>query len=135
MNQYMNNYGKGFQHYKEQSVNTMMKSEMLFLLYDEIIKKMNKAKILANNNDYANFEVEIDKTRKIVLYLIDTLDLKYAVSKNLSRMYEFFIYELSRLNASRNLKIIDEIIPLVTDLRETFKEADRLSRQQNTAIR
>ncbi|WP_324824509.1 flagellar export chaperone FliS [Sinanaerobacter sp. ZZT-01] len=135
MNQYMNNYGKGFQHYKEQSVNTMTKSEMLFLLYDEIIKKMNKAKILANNKDYANFKVEIDKTRKIVLYLMNTLDLKYAVSKDLSRMYEFFNYELSRLSASRNLKIIDELIPLVIDLKDTFKEADRLSRKQKVVAK
>lgn len=135
MNQYMNNYGKGFQHYKEQSVNTMTKSEMLFLLYDEIIKKMNKAKILVNNKDYANFKVEIDKTRKIVLYLMNTLDLKYAVSKDLSRMYEFFNYELSRLSASRNLKIIDELIPLVIDLKDTFKEADRLSRKQKVVAK
>jgi len=131
----MNNYGKGFQHYKEQSVNTMTKSEMLFLLYDEILKKMNKAKILANNKDYTNFKVEIDKTRKIVLYLMNTLDLKYAVSKDLSRMYEFFNYELSRLSASRNLKIIDELIPLVIDLRDTFKEAERLSRKQKVVAR
>ncbi|WP_206459595.1 flagellar export chaperone FliS [Anaerovorax sp. IOR16] len=131
MNTYANNYEKGFQHYKEQSVFTMTKGEMLILLYDEIVKKLNKAKILANNKDFANFEVEIDKTRKIVLYLINTLDLKYAVSTNLSRLYEFFIFELSRLNASRNLAIIDEMIPLIIDLRDTYKEADRLARKQS----
>lgn len=132
MNNYTNNYEKEFQHYKEQSVNTMTRGEMLYLLYDEIIKKMNKAKILAEHKDYKNFEVEIDKTQKIVLYLINTLNRKYAVSQNLSKLYEFITFELSRLRASRNLAIIDDIIPLVVDLRDTFKEADRLAKQQST---
>lgn len=130
MNNYTNNYEKEFQHYKEQSVNTMTRGEMLTLLYDEIIKKMTRARILAEHKDYKTFEEEIDKARKIVLYLINTLNQKYTVSQNLSKLYEFITFEFSRLRASRNLEIIDEIIPIVKDLRDTFKEADRLANGQ-----
>ena len=36
-------YQNGYQQYKMQSVNTMTRSEMLLLLYDELIKRLNRA--------------------------------------------------------------------------------------------
>ena len=43
-------------------------------------------------------------------------------------MYEFFLYELSRLEAGRKKEIIREIRPLVVQLREAFQEADKMTR-------
>ena len=34
---------RGFQQYKEQSVNTMTQSELLLLLYDELFKRLTQA--------------------------------------------------------------------------------------------
>ena len=35
---------RGFQQYKEQSVNTMTQSELLLLLYDELFKRLTDRK-------------------------------------------------------------------------------------------
>lgn len=125
---YTNNYQKELQSYREQAINTMGKGELLTLLYDEIIKKLGKAKLRLENGDQAGFNTEIDKTRAIVLYLSNTLNHKYPISANLFRLYDFVMYELSRLSASRNTEIINEIIPIITELRDAFKEADRMTR-------
>jgi flagellar protein FliS len=42
-------------------------------------------------------------------------------------MYDFFLYEIARLRAGRNKEIVQELKPLVAELRDAFKEADRTS--------
>lgn len=115
----------GYQHYKEQSVSTMTSGEMLLLLYDELLKRLLRAELALKKPDYALFDQSVTRATEIVRYLKDTLDMQYEISHELSRMYDFFIYELSRINASRNPDIIAELKPLVEDLREAFREASK----------
>jgi len=124
----MTGYNIGLQAYKEQTVNTMTPGEMLILLYDEMLKRLKKAEILAKNKDFDGFEAEAKHVQEIVTYLNASLDRKYPISKNLAAMYDFFTYQLIRLIAGRNLTLIKEMIPLIEDLREAYREADRLSK-------
>ena len=118
-------YQNGYQQYKMQSVNTMTHSEMLLLLYDELIKRLTRAQIALGNKDYDLFEKSVQRSREIVRYLDETLNMEYSISYELRRMYEFFLYELSRLQAGRNSAVVDELKPLVGDLRDAFKEASK----------
>lgn len=124
----MNNYG--FQQYKEQSVNTMTSGEMLILLYDEIIKRLTRAEFALQQKNYTLFDASALRAEEIVKYLIDTLDRRYPISNELMRLYQFFLYELTRIRAGRNIEVINELKPLIADLRDTFKEADKLSGQK-----
>ena len=105
----MNQYTIELQAYKEQAINTMTPGEMLILLYDEAVKRLRRAKLLANNSDFENFDKEIKRAQEIVTYLNDALDRRYAISNELTRMYNFFHYQLARITASRNLVLIDEL--------------------------
>ena len=71
--------------------------------------------------------MDMNSTRstEIVRYLSKTLNMDYQISYELRRMYEFFLYELSRLQAGRNSTVIQELKPLVTELRDAFKEASK----------
>ncbi|MCL1982331.1 MAG: flagellar export chaperone FliS [Clostridiales bacterium] len=124
----MTAYGIGLQEYKEQAVNMMTPGEMLILLYDEIVKRLKKAEMLAKNSDFANFENEIKRAQDVVAYLNNALDRRIEISKNLAQLYSFFNYQMARITAGRNLHLIDELIPLVEDLRDTYKQADKLSK-------
>lgn len=90
-------YQNGYQQYKMQTVNTMTRSEMLLLLYDELIKRLNRAQIALDDKNYDLFEKSVKRSREIVDYLNRTLNMEYRISYDLRRMYEFFLYELSRL--------------------------------------
>lgn len=118
-------YQNGYQQYKMQSVNTMTRSEMLLLLYDELIKRLTRAQIALGDKNYDLFEKSVQRSRDIVHYLDQTLDMEYQISYELRRMYEFFLFELSRLQAGRNPVVVDELKPLVADLRDAFKEASK----------
>jgi len=126
----MTPYGIELQAYKEQAITTMTSGEMLILLYDEIIKRLKKAEILAKNSDYEKFEIEVKHAQDIVNYLNASLDMKFPISRNLKQLYDFFNYQLIRLVAGRNLSLIGEVVPLVDELREAYREADKLSKKQ-----
>lgn len=117
-----------FEQYKRTSVNTMTKGELLVLLYDEAIKKMNLSKILIENKDYDNANISLEKCRKIFNHLIVTLDDKYPLSKDLAEMYMFFNKELIMASSKKSIQNIDNILPLVKDLRNTWEEADKISK-------
>lgn len=123
----MMNYG--YQQYKTQSVETMTKGEMLVLLYDEINKRLLRAGTYFEKGDIDLFEADVQRAIDIVNYLIKSLDRKYPISNDLYRLYDFMTFELMRLKSGRNLDLIDDIIPLVKDLSESFKEADRLTKK------
>ena len=118
-------YQNGYQQYKMQSVNTMTRGEMLLLLYDELTKRLTRAQIALNDKNYDLFDRSVQRSREIVRYLDDTLNMEYSISYELRRMYEFFLFELSRLQAGRNSAVVDELNPLVAELRDAFKEASR----------
>lgn len=116
-------YQNGYEQYKMQSVNTMTRGEMLLLLYDELIKRLTRAQIALENKDYDLFDKSVRRSKEIIQYLDKTLNMEYEISYELRRMYEFFLYELSRLQAGRNSAVIQELKPLVAELRDAFKEA------------
>lgn len=117
-----------FEQYKKTSVNTMTKGELLILLFDEAIKKLNQSKILMENNDFDNANVNLEKTRKIFNHLIVTLDDQYKLSQELSEMYMFFNSQIIIASSKKSTKYIDDILPIVKDLRNTWVEADKIAR-------
>ncbi|WP_312447448.1 flagellar export chaperone FliS [Lacrimispora sp.] len=117
----------GYQNYKAQAVNTMTPGEMLGLLYDELLKRLTRAELALEKKDYALFDQSMQRSNDIVNYLKNTLDHKYEISSELKRLYNFFLYEFSRISAGRNPKVIAEVRPLIAELRDAFKEAQRLS--------
>ena len=115
----------GYQQYKAQSINTMTPGELLMLLYDELIKRLTRAEIALKNQNYEVFDESIIRCREILRYLDDTLDMQYPISHDLHRLYDFFSYELSRVQAGRNEKVLAEVKPRLTDLRDTFRQAQK----------
>ena len=118
-------YQNGYEQYKMQSVNTMTSGEMLLLLYDELLKRLARAQVALEDENYDLFNQSVQRSKEIVQYLDFTLNMDYKISYELRRMYEFFLFELSRLQAGRKVAVIQELKPLVGDLRDAFKEASK----------
>lgn len=115
----------GYQQYKEQSVMTMTQGELLLLLYNELLKRLKRAGLALDTADFQLFEQSVQRCVEIVQHLKDTLNYNYTISTELGNMYDFFLFELSRLKAGRHKTIIDELQPLVKDLQEAFETAGR----------
>ncbi len=118
-------YQNGYEQYKMQSVNTMTSSEMLLLLYDELMKRLARAQVALEDENYELFNQSVQRSKEIVQYLNHTLNMNYKISYELRRMYDFFLFELSRLQAGRRVTVIQELKPLVGELRDAFREASK----------
>ncbi len=121
---------RGYQQYKQQSVNSMTAGELLLLRYDELVKRGTMASIALEKEDFPTFESAIDRCVDIISYLDETLDHKYPISKDLSRMYEYFTYQLGRIRIGRNKKELEALRPMLADLRDTFHTAEKSSSGQ-----
>lgn len=112
-----------YQKYKEEAVMTMTQGEMLLLLYDELMKHLTAAELMGKTQKYDEFSIHVEKSKKIIQYLKDTLDHQYPISRELYRMYDFFLVELSRIQAARKPDEIERIKLLVEDFRDAFRQA------------
>ncbi len=117
----------GYNRYKEQSIYSMSGPELLFLIYDEAIKRLTRAEISLDDKNYADFEDCLTRTSKIVRYLKDILDMSQPISYDLRRIYEYLIYDLSRVKAGRERRRdeIGRIRHILSELKEAFEGANK----------
>ncbi|MGN0623399.1 MAG: flagellar export chaperone FliS [Oscillospiraceae bacterium] len=123
----MNPYKK----YQEQSVATMTQGEMLNLLYETCSKRLNAGVMYIEEKRYDLANENLQKAQRIITYLNNTLDRKYEISQNLSSLYDYFNEQIIKGNIHKDTAVIKEIIPMIDDLGKTFKQAEKLARQQN----
>ena len=116
---------RGYQQYKQQSINSMTPGELLLLLYDELVKRATMASLALEKQEYPLFEAAIDRCVDIVNYLDETLDHQYPISRDLSRMYEYFTYQLGRIKIGRNQKELEKLRPMLAEMRDAFHEAEK----------
>ena len=116
---------RGYQQYKQQSINSMTPGELLLLLYDELVKRATMASLALERQEYPMFEAAVDRCMDIVNYLDETLDHKYPISRDLSRMYEYFTYQLGRIKIGRNQKELEKLRPMLAEMRDAFHEAEK----------
>jgi len=103
----------------------MTQGELLLLLYDELVKRLLRCDLALEQKDYDLLDASVDRALDILHYLDDTLDRKYPISGQLHRLYDYFGYELNRVKVGRNKTELDKIRPMVSDLRESFRTADK----------
>ena len=116
---------KGFQQYKEQSVNTMTQGELLLLLYDELYKRLSQAELMLDQQNYPVYEASIARAVAIIDYLDSTLDRQYPISGNLAQLYEYFTYELGRAKIGRRKEVLSHVKSTVGELRDAFRQAQK----------
>ena len=121
---------QGYQGYKEQGISDMTPGELLLLLYDELVKRLVRAGLALDKKDWPLFDASVDRGLDILRYLDDTLDMQYPISRNLNRLYDYFSYELNRVKAGRNRTELERVRTMVSELRDSFREAHKTTMQQ-----
>ena len=117
-----------YQRYQQQSVMTMTPGEMLLKLYDEVITQLTAVRQFNEEKDYEKSNASLKKAQRIIRYLDQTLDPQYEISGSLSALYDYFIRRLVEANLHKDNGPIDEVLPMISDLRDTFAQADKNSR-------
>ena len=116
--------------YKQNSVTTASPGELTLMLYNGCIKFIVKAKhaVEAKNIEERNYNIQ--RAQAIVSEFIATLDMKQDISKQMLPLYEYMNRRLSEANIKNSVEILSEVEGLVTELRDTWKEVIKITRQQ-----
>ena len=117
----------GYNRYKEKSIYSMSGPELLLLVYDEAIIRLSRAEHSLEDKNYKDFDDCINRVTKIVRYLTDILDMEQPIAWDLKRIYDYLVFDLSRVRAGRERQEseIGRIRHILSELREGFDGASR----------
>ncbi|MDD4549624.1 MAG: flagellar export chaperone FliS [Syntrophomonadaceae bacterium] len=114
---------QAYDNYKRATVETAAPGKLLLMLYDGAIKNIDNAKKAINSKDMNTAHEQIIKAQDIILELIATLNMDYAIAKNLFSLYEYLHYQLVQANLNKDIKPLDEVKGFLVELRETWEAA------------
>ncbi|OPJ64525.1 flagellar export chaperone FliS [Clostridium chromiireducens] len=117
-------YSNGYNVYKNNSVNYASKEQLLLMLVEGAVKFCKIARQAIVDKDIKKAHDALVRTQDIFSELMVSLDTsagEWAVQ--LLRVYTFIKDRLIEANMTKNIEIIDEILPLIEDINETWKEA------------
>ena len=111
--------------YKQNSVNMASSQQLLLMLLDGAVKYTKIAKMAILNKDIARAHKELVRVQDIFLELMITMDKNTKYMEDLYNVYEFIKNELAKANMKKDVQIIDEVLPLIEEIRDMWYEVDR----------
>ncbi|MGI6707444.1 MAG: flagellar export chaperone FliS [Clostridia bacterium] len=123
--------GNPYLQYQKQSVTTASPGELTLMLYNGCIKFIKKASAAGQDKNIPQMHENIIKAQNIITEFMSTLDMEYDVSKSLMVLYDYMRRRLIEANLKKDQEILEEVLGLVTELRDTWEEVVRLNRLQS----
>lgn len=115
--------------YKNNSVNYASKEQLLLMLLDGAVKFAKMARQAILDKDTVRSHENLVKTQDIFTELMITIDQnagEWAV--NMYKIYDFIKEKLFEANLKKDVKILDEVMPLIEEVRNTWQEAYEVSK-------
>jgi len=122
-----------YSQYKAASVQTLTPGELVVLMYEEAAASVNRAVFFINGKKLSSAHESIMRAEKIVLYLAEILDFRYPISSELSSLYEYIHSLLVDANIRKDAKALSEAARVLTELKETWRQADASGRQNRVS--
>ena len=113
--------------YNNNKVMTASPAELTLMLYEGAIKFCNVAEKAIEENDVQKAHTNIIKAQRIIDYLRQTLDMKYAVAQDFENIYSYLGTRLAEANFKKDINIIKEVNEHLHSVRDTWKEVMRIN--------
>lgn len=112
--------------YKQNTVKIASKEQLLLMIVDGAVKYTKIAKISIERKDISRAHKELVRVQDIFTELMVTLDRSGGkVYEDLFRIYEYIKSRLVQANITKDIKIIDEVLPLIEEVRDTWHEVSK----------
>lgn len=116
--------------YKNNSVNYASKEQLLLMLLEGAVRfsKTGRQAILDKNIQKAH--ENIVKTQNIFYELLISLNVEQGGewAKSMVDIYNFILRRLTDANMKKDAAIMDELIPLIEEIKNTWEEAYKISK-------
>lgn len=123
-------YTQGYNIYKNNSVNYASKDKLLLMLVDGAVKFSKIARQAIVKKDIKTAHENILKTENIFAELMISLDRTQGEwTDEIFRVYDFINYKLVEANLSKKVEVIDEVIPLIEEVRDLWYDVDKKAKR------
>ena len=121
-------YNNGFNAYKNNSVNFASKEQLLLMLLDGAVKFTKRGRLAIVDKDIQLAHNSLSRVQDIFTELRVTLDTNAGDwAKQIFNVYGFINEKLYEANIKKDEKIMDEVLPLIEEVREIWNEAYKIS--------
>ncbi|WP_188454133.1 flagellar export chaperone FliS [Virgibacillus oceani] len=121
---------KQYQAYQDNAVNTASGGELTLMLYNGCIKFIKQAIKDMNDKRFEAKNTNIQKAQNIIQELMITLDPSYEISGQMMPLYEYMQFQLKEGNVKNEAAFLEEVLGLITEFRDTWKEVIIKTRQK-----
>ena len=124
-------YPNAYNIYKNNSVNYASKDQLLLMLVDGAVKfaKISRQAIL--DKDIKKAHTNLMKTQEIFIELMVSLDTNQAEWTNeLMQIYAYIKDKLVEVNMKKDVKMLDEIMPLIIEVKDLWHEVYKKSKKE-----
>lgn len=119
-----------YQAYQQNSVTTASPGDLTLMLYNGCLKFIFQAKKAIELKKIEDKNTNIQKAQKIIQELMVTLNMEFPVSQSLMPLYDYMNRRLVEANIKNDIVILNEVEEMVTEFRDTWKEAIKINRQK-----
>ena len=98
--------------------------ELIIILYEGGITALKKAKEYASAKDRPRMCEQVIRAQDMVRELRNALDMSRGeIADGLYRLYSFMLNRLIKANIEKNVKYIEEVLKMLSDLKNTWLQA------------
>ena len=108
--------------YNNSRILTASPAELTLLLYEGAIKFGNIAILKMEQKDIQGAHNNIVRVEKIIDYLRETLDMKYAVAQDFENIYVYLSRRITDAMISKNPADMEEVVTHLRSVRDNWKE-------------
>jgi flagellar protein FliS len=123
-----------YKQYRQTQISTADRSKLIILVYDGAITYLKRAQQKLTEK---KFEEKCDllfKVQDIILELMGALDMNIGkVSQSLYSLYYYMMKRLTEANIKNDPELINEVLVLLSGLRQTWAEASLIMNKETPA--
>ncbi len=116
--------------YKRQQVMTATPEALTLMLYNGALRFMTEGIEAIRNKDYEKTNTSLIKAQNIISEFRMTLKMEYEISHQLLPLYNYVYDCLVEGNMKSSIEKVEEAKEIVTELRNTWNEAIKISRKE-----
>lgn len=116
--------------YAEQAILTATANELVIMLYNAEIKNIKAAILHIKAKDIQSAHEKLMKAQAIINELLFSLNDSSEIAKELKPLYAFIKSELVLANTEKDTGRLEAILPLITELRDTWEKAKLIAEKQ-----
>ena len=120
-----------YQQYHQQSIMTASSGDLTLMLYNGCVKFISKAKLFIEKKDIQGAHEANIRAQQIIEEFMATLDMNYEISERMMLIYDYIHSRLIDANIKKEIQILDEVLEIVTGLRDTWEQVLEITGRHN----